>query len=121
MEKKIMARRSYSSRRSPGRRTTAGRTSTTRKSSSRGKSTSSRSKSKVYLDKKGYKRYANSGKSVHRHVAGKKLGRKLKAGEVVHHKNRNKLDNSRKNLQVLPSQKAHEAVHKKSLRLSGKW
>ncbi len=48
---------------------------------------------KFFRDKKGYKKFADSGKSVHRHVAERKLGRKLRKGEVVHHQNRNKSDN----------------------------
>ena len=51
-------------------------------------------KSKVYVDDKGYFRFKDSGKLVHRWVDEKKLGRKLRAGEVVHHINRNKRDNS---------------------------
>ncbi len=72
-------------------------------------------------NKKGYKLFANSGKSVHRHVAERKLGRKLRKGEVVHHKNRDKTDNRRSNLQVFKSQKSHHASHKKSKKKTGFW
>ena len=48
----------------------------------------------TYIEKDGYKRYRNSNKLVHRYVAERKLGRKLRPGEVAHHKNRNKRDNS---------------------------
>ena len=41
--------------------------------------------SKLFKDKKGYKRFADSGIPVHRYVAEKKLGRNLKKREVVHH------------------------------------
>ncbi len=51
-----------------------------------------------YIDKDGYKRYCDSNKLVHQHVAERMLARKLRSGEVVHHKNRNKLDNRRSNL-----------------------
>lgn len=53
---------------------------------------------KYYIDKNGYKRFSDSNKLVHRHVAEMMLGREIRPGEVVHHKNRNKLDNRRCNL-----------------------
>ncbi|MFX0141446.1 MAG: HNH endonuclease [Candidatus Hodarchaeota archaeon] len=58
----------------------------------------SRYKKIIYIDKDGYKRYCDSDKLVHRHVAEMMLGRKLRSGEVVPHKNRNKLDNRRSDL-----------------------
>ena len=76
---------------------------------------------KWFKDKKGYKKYSDSGKSVHRHVAEKKIGRKLKKGEVVHHKNRNKSDNRRSNLSVFRSQKQHHRTHFRSKKRSGRW
>lgn len=51
------------------------------------------------------------GVHAHRVIAEKKLGRKLKPGEVVHHKDENKLNYSEENLEVLPSQKDHAKVH----------
>lgn len=53
-----------------------------------------------YIDDKGYERFCDSGKLVHQTVAERKLGRKLKSWEVVHHRNRNKLDNRPVNLHV---------------------
>ena len=41
----------------------------------------------------------------------KKLGRKLLPGEVVHHKDRNKLNNAPENLEVFPNQDEHYAEH----------
>ena len=75
----------------------------------------------TYIDKNGYKRYRDSDILVHRYVAKRKLGRKLHPGEVVHHKNRNKKDNRRKNLDVLPSQQKHYRIHKKNKKKTGKW
>ncbi|MHA1942983.1 MAG: HNH endonuclease [Candidatus Thorarchaeota archaeon] len=72
-------------------------------------------------DKKGYKRFADSGKSVHRHVAERKLGRKLRPGEVVHHRNRVKSDNRRSNLWVFKSQRDHHNTHKKDKKKTGRW
>lgn len=76
---------------------------------------------KTYIDKDGYKRYRNSNKLVHRYVAERNLGRKLRTGEVVHHKNRNKRDNRRKNLKVFKSQKDHHRIHKKDKKKTGRW
>jgi len=71
--------------------------------------------------KNGYKFYANSGKSVHRHVAEQKLGRPLRNGEVVHHINRDKTDNRRSNLWVFKSQAQHDAIHIKDKKELGSW
>ena len=74
-----------------------------------------------FFRKKGYKHFANSGTPVHRHVAAKKLGRPLKPGEVVHHKNRDKTDNRRSNLWIFKSQARHHATHKKDKKWFGIW
>lgn len=47
---------------------------------------------------------------VHRLVAEYKIGRPLEDGEVVHHKDHNKLNNSPENLEIL-SEKEHKALH----------
>jgi len=78
-------------------------------------------KNLTYIDEDGYKHYTDSGKLVHRHVAEMKLGRKLRRGEVVHHKNRNKLDNRRSNLWVFKSQKEHYRAHKNDEMKYGVW
>lgn len=49
--------------------------------------------------------------NVHILVAEQKLGRPLKKGEVVHHIDGNKHNNTPENLQVCPSQKAHMEIH----------
>ena len=69
--------------------------------------------SDTYVDSKGYKRYKDSNKLVHRYMAEKKLSRKLKQGEVVHHKDRNKQNNSKENLWVFKNQSEHYKIHKK--------
>ncbi len=66
-----------------------------------------------YYDKKGYRRFSDSGTPVHKWVAEDKLGRPLRRGEVVHHKDRDKGNNSRGNLWVFKSQKQHDRAHKK--------
>ena len=53
-----------------------------------------------YIDDKGYERLCDSGELVHRQVAERKLGRKLKPWEIVYHRNRNKLDNRPVNLYI---------------------
>jgi len=82
---------------------------------------SGRRRSKVYTDKKGYKRYRDSNNTVHRHVAERKLGRKLKPKEVVHHKNRDKQDNRRNNLEVFRNQKKHDRAHRQNKKKYGRW
>ncbi len=77
--------------------------------------------SRLFKDKKGYKGFSDSGKPVHRYVAETKLGRKLKKGEVVHHRNRNKTDNRRSNLYVFKSQKQHYSAHKRDKKRFGRW
>jgi len=67
---------------------------------------------KTYVDEKGYKRYVNSNKLVHRHVAKKKLGNTIFDGYVVHHKDGNKLNNKRSNLQVM-KRSSHSRLHSK--------
>ena len=55
---------------------------------------------KTYIDSNGYRRFSDSNRLVHRWVAENKIGRHLRAGEEVHHKNRNRSDNPPKNLKV---------------------
>jgi hypothetical protein len=62
---------------------------------------------KTYITKKGYQRFKDSGIYVHRWVEEKKLGRKLKKDEVVHHRNGNTLNNSPSNLKVYRNQSEH--------------
>lgn len=58
---------------------------------------------------KSYKKYL--GVHVHRIVAADKLGRKLKKGEIVHHKDENIHNNHPDNLEVLASQSDHARHH----------
>lgn len=75
----------------------------------------------TYIDDNGYERYRDSNKLVHRHIAERKFGRKLRPGEVVHHKNRDKLDNRMSNLWVFKSQQEHYRIHKKDEEEKGIW
>ena len=71
--------------------------------------------SKIYVDKNGYKRYIDSKKPVHRYVAERKLGGSIYKGYVVHHKDGNKLNNKRDNLQVM-KRSDHSKLHAKKRR-----
>ncbi|MBI4146049.1 HNH endonuclease [Candidatus Woesearchaeota archaeon] len=62
---------------------------------------------KTYIDSNGYRRFANSGKLVHRWVAAKKIGRPLRSKEVVHHGFGGKLDNRLNNLWVFKNNREH--------------
>jgi len=74
---------------------------------------------KTYVNANGYRTFKDSGIAVHRYVAGVARGRPIKPNEVVHHKDRNKLNNSPNNLQVFSSQKAHGIAHKIDARRYG--
>lgn len=52
-----------------------------------------------------------NGRHTHRVVMEQMLGRSLKAGEVVHHKDRNKLNNAPDNLELLASRAEHSRLH----------
>jgi hypothetical protein len=65
-----------------------------------------------YIDKKGYPRYANSGKLVHISKAKKKLGSNIWKGRVVHHRDDNKHNYRRSNLQVM-TRSGHSRLHAK--------
>ena len=66
--------------------------------------------SKVYIDKKGYKRFKSSGKLVHRRVMERKLGFRLRKDVIVHHINGIKTDNRFENLQLM-TKKEHFKHH----------
>ncbi len=76
---------------------------------------------KTYIDERGYTRFKDSHKLVHRWVAEKKLGRKLMSNEVVHHKNRNKLDNRPENLVIYSSQFNHHMRHAVHKIITNRW
>lgn len=69
----------------------------------------------------GYLKFKDTGIYVHRWMMEKKLGRKLRRGEVVHHIDGNKLNNDMNNLMPFPSQKKHHAYHKECQRRCGTW
>ena len=70
-------------------------------------SSSARSSKKTYVTKKGYTKFKDSGTFVHRWVAEKKIGRKLKSKEVVHHIDGNPLNNSPNNLKIYKNHSEH--------------
>jgi len=64
-----------------------------------------------FKDKKGYPTYSKNGKRVHRVVAERKIGRKLKSWEVVHHQDEDKSNFKKNNLSVM-SRSYHGKLHK---------
>lgn len=72
---------------------------------------------KVIIEKyrgTGTKTYVKeNGRNQHVVVMERYLGRKLKKGEIVHHVDRNKKNNSIKNLLLLKSQSEHFKLHRK--------
>jgi len=68
---------------------------------------------KTFVDSKGYVRFRDSGKGVHRWLAEKHiLHRRLRQGEVVHHRDGNPLNNDLGNLQVMTAD-AHNELHER--------
>lgn len=72
---------------------------------------------KTYLDDNGYLRFADSNKLVHRWMAYKKLYSRRKFKHpfkyyIIHHKDRNKRNNSSRNLQIL-TKRRHDKIHKR--------
>ena len=65
---------------------------------------------KVYIDKKGYKRFKASGKRVDRTVMERKLGTRLSKDVIVHHINELKTDNRFENLQLM-TKKEYSKTH----------
>ena len=56
----------------------------------------------------------------HRRIAEQMLGRPLRKGEVVHHKDGNKQNNDPRNLLVMPSQAEHARLHIKTRKQKGR-
>jgi hypothetical protein len=69
----------------------------------------------TYKDKKGYPRWKDSGKLVHRTVASNMVGGRIGKGRVVHHKDGNK-SNFRKSNLVVMSRSKHSVLHAKKKR-----
>ncbi len=63
------------------------------------------------IDKSGYRKVRLVDIPVHRITGTIKQGRLLRNGDVVHHKNQNKLDNRLSNLQIFKNQSAHMKHH----------
>ena len=76
--------------------------------------------SKVYIDKKGYKRFKDSGKLVHRRVMERKLGFRLRKDVIVHHINGIKTDNRFENLQLMTNKEhsKHLMARKENVKIS---
>jgi hypothetical protein len=70
---------------------------------------------RTYKDKKGYPRWSNSHKLVHRTVASNKIGGSIGRGRVVHHIDGNKSNFTRSNLTVM-SRSDHSSLHAKKKR-----
>lgn len=68
----------------------------------------------TYIDDKGYLRFTDSNKLYHRWIMEKYLRRRLYRNEVVHHRDRNKLNNTASNLQVMSEEEHHE-IHREYL------
>ncbi len=64
----------------------------------------------IYIDEKGYPRFKDTRELVHRKVAAKKIGGTIYRENVVHHKDGNKRNFRRDNLQVM-SRSKHSKHH----------
>ena len=79
---------------------------------------------KTYIDDRGYLRFRDTNRLVHRWVMEKYLRIKLKPWQIIHHRNGNKLDNRPENLQVLVTPEArgeHHNIHNKQKTETGNW
>jgi hypothetical protein len=65
---------------------------------------------KFYIDRKGYPRWKDSRKLVHRTVAANKVGGSIFSGMVVHHRDGNKRNFRKSNLQIM-TRSAHSRLH----------
>ena len=65
----------------------------------------------TYIDSHSRRRFSDSGKSVSKWVAEKKVGGKIYEGYEVHHKNEDKLDNDPDNLAVIKKE-FHHRIHR---------
>jgi hypothetical protein len=65
---------------------------------------------KTYVDSRGYRRFRDTDRLVHRWMAEKKIGRRLGPNEVVHHKDGNPRNNDPDNLEVM-SWDEHADLH----------
>ncbi len=65
---------------------------------------------KMYVDHKEYLRFKDSNRLVHRWAAEKKLGRRIRRGCVVHHKDGKKRNNDPSNLEE-KRRSAHSRLH----------
>lgn len=76
---------------------------------------------KIYIDFRGYPRYSNSYKLVHRCNMEAHLKRKLTKEEVVHHKDGDKRNFRFENLQLCANQDEHDKIHRNNLINTGWW
>lgn len=72
------------------------------------------------MSQHGYRRIYHNGKNCYEHrvAAEVKLGRQLRKGEIVHHIDNDKLNNSSENIHVFESRREHEACHEQMERLA---
>lgn len=59
------------------------------------------------------------GRHLHRTIAEQKIGRPLRQGEIVHHIDGDKRNNSPENLEVLENQREHLLIHRQSWKSKG--
>ena len=69
----------------------------------------------IFKDKKGYPRWGDSGRLVHRDVASKIVGGPIGRGRVVHHIDGDKTNFRKSNLRVM-SRSEHSTLHSRRKR-----
>lgn len=76
---------------------------------------------KYFINENGYPCFCDSGILVHRWMMQKIIGRKLRPGEVVHHRDGNKLNFKPNNLILFPNQETHYFHHLNNYINHGGW
>jgi hypothetical protein len=75
----------------------------------------------AFEDERGYLRFSDTGRLVHRAIAERSIGRRLRSFEVVHHVDMDKKNNDPSNLRICRDQTEHERLYHRKYRYRQVW